>query len=209
MGLRMRVRGFQWSNFLAEDAIFWLYDITNEGTTIYRKADFGTVVGTLAGGDGDSGDDLGFFDVENWITYSWDSDGIGNHGQKVGYVGYAFLESPGNPFDGIDNDNDDNIETGSTLSYTPTAPKFVASDFDSIKYNAGDKVVLIDPVTYERTLHTVLQLHDTVFSLGVRFIIEPGKTYFREGNIASILNGVSTPSPTAYDGIDNDLRRIN
>ncbi len=208
MGLRMRVRGFQWANFLAEDAIFWLYDITNEGTTIFRKADFGTVVGTLAGGDGDSGDDLGYFDVENWITYSWDSDGIGNHGQKVGYVGYAFLESPGNPFDGIDNDNDDNIVTGSTLKYTPTAPKFVQSDFDSIKYNAGDKVVLINPNTYERTLHTVSATTDTVYSMGVRFIIEPGKTYFREGNIASIVNGVSTPSPTAYDGIDNDLDGI-
>ncbi|MBX2977236.1 MAG: hypothetical protein KF721_13995, partial [Ignavibacteriaceae bacterium] len=68
MGLRMRVRGFQWSNFLAEDAIFWLYDISNDGTTIYRKADFGTVVGTLAGGDGDSGDDLGYFDIQEWIT---------------------------------------------------------------------------------------------------------------------------------------------
>ena len=73
MALRMRVRGFQWSNFLAEDAIFWLYDIVNEGTTIYSKADFGTVVGTLAGGDGDSRDDLGYFDVDEWITYSWDS----------------------------------------------------------------------------------------------------------------------------------------
>ena len=205
MGLRMRVRGFQWSNFLAEDAIFWLYDITNEGTTIYRKADFGTVVGTLAGGDGDSGDDLGYFDQDEWITYSWDSDGIGNKGQKVGYVGYAFLESPGNPFDGIDNDDDDNIEPGRNLSYTPSAPKFVSSDFDSVKYNAGDKVVLINPNTYERTLHTVTATTDTVYSLGVRFIIEPGATYFREGNIASIVNGVSQPSPTAYDGIDNDL----
>ncbi len=205
MALRMRQRGFQWSNFLAEDAIFWLYDITNEGTTIYRKADFGTVVGTLAGGDGDSGDDLGFFDVENWITYSWDSDGSGNKGQKVGYVGYAFLESPGNPFDGIDNDDDDNIKIGSALSYTPTAPKFVAGDFDSLKYNAGDQVVLIDPVSYVRTLHTVTAAIDTVYSLNVRFIIVPGVTYFREGNIASIVNGVSQPSRSAYDGIDNDL----
>ncbi len=208
MGLRMRVRGFQWSNFLAEDAIFWLYDITNEGTTIYRKADFGTVVGTLAGGDGDSGDDLGYFDVENWITYSWDSDGIGNHGQKVGYVGYAFLESPGNPFDGIDNDDDDNIVPGSTLSYTPSAPKFVASDFDSVKYNAGDQVVLINPATYERTLHTVSATTDTVYSMGVRFIIEPGKTYFKEGRVdSSIINGsqVYNPDPDANDGIDNDL----
>ncbi len=204
MGLRMRVRGFQWSNFLAEDAIFWLYDITNEGTTIYRKADFGTVVGTLAGGDGDSQDDLGYFDVNNWITYSWDSDGIGNKGQKVGYVGYAFLESPGNPFDGIDNDDDDNITETSTLKYTPSAPNFVAADFDSVTYKVGDNVVLINPVTYERTLHTINTLPDTVYSMGQQFVIELNK-YFREGYIASVTNGVSQPSPTAYDGIDNDL----
>jgi hypothetical protein len=195
MGLRMRVRGFQWSNFLAEDAIFWLYDITNEGTTIYRKADFGTVVGTLAGGDGDSGDDLGYFDVDGWITYSWDSDGIGNKGQKVGYVGYSFLESPGNPFDGIDNDDD---------SQDPSSPTFVASDFDSVAYNVGDDIVLINPDTYERTLFTIQELPVTVNSLGKEFVIEAGK-YFREGNIATVVNGVSQPDPSAYDGIDNDL----
>lgn len=195
MALKMRVRGFQWSNFLAEDALFWLYDITNEGTTIYRKADFGTVVGTLAGGDGDSGDDLGYFDVDEWITYSWDSDGIGNKGQKVGYVGYSFLESPGNPFDGIDNDND---------SQDPNSPRFVQSDFDSVTYTVGNTVVLIDPVSYQRTLHTIQSLPDTVYSLGVRFIIQAGK-YFREGHIDQIVNGISIPHPSAYDGIDNDL----
>ncbi|HSL89528.1 MAG TPA: hypothetical protein VK870_09515 [Ignavibacteriaceae bacterium] len=194
MALKMRVRGFQWSNFLAEDAIFWLYDITNEGNTIYRKANFGTVVGTLAGGDGDSGDDLGFFDVEEWITYSWDSDGIGNKGQKVGYVGYSFLESPGNPFDGIDNDDDSRLPS----------PTFVESDFDSVTFTVGDVVVLIDPVTYERSLYTIQSLPDTIFSLGVQFILEQGK-YFREGHIGSIVNGVSIPHPSASDGIDNDL----
>lgn len=194
MALKMRVRGFQWSNFLAEDAIFWLYDITNDGTTIYRKANFGTVVGTLAGGDGDSGDDLGYFDVEEWITYSWDSDGIGNKGQKVGYVGYAFLESPGNPFDGIDNDDDSRLPS----------PTFVQSDFDSVTFTIGSVVVLINPDTYERSLHTIQSLPDTVYSLGVQFIIEQGK-YFREGHIGSIVNGVSIPHPSAYDGIDNDL----
>lgn len=194
MALKMRVRGFQWSNFLAEDALFWLYDITNEGTTIYRKADFGTTVGTLAGGDGDSGDDLGYFDVDEWITYSWDSDGIGNKGQDVGYVGYSFLESPGNPFDGIDNDDD---------SPNPS-PTFVQSDFDSVAYTVGSVVVLIDPVTYVRTLHTIQSLPDTVSSLGVKFVISAGK-YFREGHISAIVNGVSLPHPSAYDGIDNDL----
>ncbi len=196
MALQMSVRGFQWSHFLAEDAIFWLYDIKNEGTTIYRKAAFGTVVGTLAGGDGDSGDDLGYFDVNDWITYSWDSDNKGNKGQKVGFVGYAFLESPGNPFDGIDNDGD---------SPDPNSPMFNKTDFDSVVYNAGDKIVLIDPVTYERTLYTVKTTIDTVYSLGVRLIINPGVTYFREGHIERIENGVAIPHRSAYDGIDNDL----
>jgi len=205
MALKMRQRGFQWSSFLAEDAIFWLYEITNDGTTLYRKADFGTVVGTLAGGDGDSQDDLGYFDVQDWITYSWDSDGIGNRGQKVGYVGYAFLESPGNPFDGIDNDND-------TKS---NSPRFTSSDFNAVIYNSGDRVVLItDTVdaqglrTYERKLHTVNATTDTVYSLGVRFIIEPGVTEFREGNaVLQIINGrqVWIPQPSANDAIDNDL----
>jgi hypothetical protein len=55
-------------------------------------------------------------------------------------------------------------------------------------------VVLIDPETYERTLHTIQSLPDTVYSLGVQFVIEQGK-YFREGHIGSIVNGVSIPSP--------------
>ncbi len=194
MGLKMRVRGFQWSNFLAEDAIFWLYDITNDGTTVYRKANFGTVVGTLAGGDNDAQDDLGFFDVDEWITYSWDSDGIGNKGQKVGYVGYSFLESPGNPFDGIDNDDDSQ----------GASPTFVQTDFDSVTFSVGSVIVLVDPQTYERTLYTISSLPDTVTSLGVDFVIESGK-FFREGHIGSIVNGVSVPHPSAYDGIDNDL----
>lgn len=197
MGLQLAVRGFQWASFLAENTIFWLFDIKNEGTYNFKKADFGTVVGTLAGGDGDSGDDLGYFDIDNWITYSWDNDGVGNHGQKVGYVGYAFLESPGNPFDGIDNDDD---------SPNPNAKMFIKTSFDEVVYKAGDVIILIDPVSYERSKHIVANALDTVFSMGVRFIINPNVTKFREGHIASRLNGITAiPDPTAYDGIDNDL----
>ncbi len=194
MALTYAQRGFQWQSFLAEDAIFWLYDITNTGTYTYRKMNFGTVVGTLAGGDGDSGDDLGFFDAQEWITYSWDSDNNGNKGQKVGYVGYSFLESPGNPFDGIDNDGD---------SGDPNL--FVQADFDAVIYNIGDKVVLIDQDTYERTLYTITQATETVYSLGVEFVIQAGVTSLREGHIGRIVNGVAQPDASAYDGIDNDL----
>lgn len=199
MGLQYTQRGFQWASFLAEDVVFWLMDIHNEGTSNYRRADFGTVVGTLAGGDGDSGDDLGSFDAGKSITYSWDSDGIGNKGQEVGYVGYAYLESPGNPFDGIDNDGD---------SQDPFSPVFEEADFDTtqiVPYQAGDKVILINETTYERTSYTLGTLPDTVYSLGEMIIVEDGVP-LREGHIASFINGkVSIPDITAYDGIDNDL----
>ncbi len=196
MGFVMKVRGFQWSSFLAEDCLFWLYDITNEGTTLYRKSVFGMVVGGCVGGDGDCGDDLGFFDVNDNITYTWDSDNKGNKGQKMGYAGYAFLESPGNPYDGIDNDGD---------SPDPNSPVFDTTKFRPVTYNIGDKVVLIDPLTYERTLHTISAAVETVYSMGVRFILRAGVTSLREGHIASVQDGQNIPDLTAYDGFDNDL----
>ncbi len=135
------------------------------------------LLGTLAGGDGDSGDDLGSFDTEKSITYSWDSDGIGNKGQKVGYVGYAYLESPGNPFDGIDNDGD---------SQDAGSPQFTRDDFDTTKivpYKTGDQVVLIEEGTYKRSLYTVGTLPDTVYSLGKMIVLEDSVP-LREGHIA-------------------------
>ena len=199
MGLQLRQRGFQWSSFLAEDVIFWLYDIKNEGTYTFKKANFGTIVGTLAGGDGDSGDDLGFFDSQDWITYSWDSDGSGNRGQEVGYVGYAFLESPGNPFDGIDNDGDA-PDAGAEI--------FEPADFEAQVYNAGDKIVLIDPTSYERSWFFIQANTDTtLYSLGKAFHVFPGMS-LREGHIAGTSQGVSIPDITAVDGFDNDLDGI-
>ena len=42
----------------------------------------------------------------------------------VGMVGYAFLESPGNPFDGIDNDGD-----ADSTTIGQAAPVFDADQF--------------------------------------------------------------------------------
>ncbi len=107
LGLRVGVRGFQWSNMLAEDLIFWHYDITNEGTTQYQKMIFGMYVDVGVGGQYDSNDDNASFDVDDDITYSWDTNELGAGGWgPTGWCGYAFLESPGNPFNNIDDDGD-------------------------------------------------------------------------------------------------------
>ncbi|MDX1701612.1 MAG: hypothetical protein R3250_13385, partial [Melioribacteraceae bacterium] len=112
--LQFTGRGLQWSNFLAQDVVFWLYEISNTGTELYDQTVFGTLVGTYVGADGDEwNDDVSFFDIREAITYTWDFDNnirpsanpawLPNP-DEVGYIAYAFLESPGNPFDGIDND---------------------------------------------------------------------------------------------------------
>ncbi|RMG61012.1 MAG: hypothetical protein D6715_14425 [Calditrichaeota bacterium] len=112
LGLRVEVRGFQWSQVLAEDNIFWLYDIVNISDSTYKKTVFGFLTDVGIGGTNDSGDDNASFDLDLDIAYGYDSNGLGTPGNwgPVGYMGYAFLESPGNPFNGIDDDNDGMID---------------------------------------------------------------------------------------------------
>jgi hypothetical protein len=49
LGLEVIVRGMQWSDFLAQDCIFWLYKITNTSTTDYSKVVFCMLLGTYLG----------------------------------------------------------------------------------------------------------------------------------------------------------------
>lgn len=94
MGINIGVRYIQPSNPDFHDIIYKVYDIKNEGATFYHKVFYGEVVGTLMGGDGDSGDDLCQIDTTTNTVYSWDNDGIGNHGQKVGVMSETLIEAP-------------------------------------------------------------------------------------------------------------------
>ncbi len=123
LGLRIEVRGFQWSNPQARNVVFWHYDITNEGTVDYDdNIIFGIYMDSGVGGsalscDGvyESDDDNAFFNREfneqviN-LVYTWDVYGHGkdlvSSCDRTGYLGYAYLETPGNPLDGVDNDDD-------------------------------------------------------------------------------------------------------
>ncbi len=226
MGLLVSVRGMQWSQIQAQDVVFWLYDITNIGTTDYTKVCFGEVLGGCVGDVGqnytDCSDDLGFFDLNNNLTYNWDSDDHTNDPlwipinqvlsgvrRNTGFAGYAYLESPGNGYDAIDNDNDE---------VDPTSPVFQESDFQfnsSIngyvssrtlhKSDPGpdpnwpaNKIVLINPSTYERTvvlLDTLLHsLTDTV-------------TVYSQGQPFKIYDGV-TVTEIINNGIDDNLNGL-
>lgn len=104
LGLRIEQRGFQWNNPQARDAIFWEYNIANISDYDITEAALGYWVDNQIGNDND--DEIGFFDVQVDMAYSWDIDGVGFGGLQTGVMGFAFLESPGKGFDGADNDND-------------------------------------------------------------------------------------------------------
>ncbi|MDX1419852.1 MAG: hypothetical protein R3181_07795, partial [Rubricoccaceae bacterium] len=217
LGLEMKVRGLQWSQFLAQDAIFWLYEITNSSTTTYDRVSVGLTVGTLAGGDGDSQDDLAFFDQANRIVYSWDFDDSGNEGQPVGYVGYGFLESPGNPDNGIDDDGDGDPFTDLGLDVDgipyvdPTlagqANVFTVTDFEPRALMPGDPLILIDAETGERSIEYVPDSGSiTVTSQGRSYTVQAGTTL--EERQITIEGQVDQVTVTEKNLLDDDLDGI-
>jgi len=215
LGLVMSVRAMQWAQFLAKDNIFWLYEITNTGTTNYDRAVFGMLVGTYLGVTstedyGEYRDDWSFYDANENITFTGDFGRIITNPLwvgPVGMVGYAFLESPGNPFDGVDNDGD-----ADSSAVGIGAPKFVQTSFDSVTIKAGQQIVLIDE-DYTRHTYTVPNV-DSVFvtTRGLSMWIKPGKTRLAEGNeIQQILPGgtyVYVINPNVYDGVDNNFNGL-
>jgi hypothetical protein len=108
LAMQVRARGFQWSQVLAEDVIFWLYTITNLGTTDYAKTVFAQYVDWGIGGHDNSSNNAGDYNLDLNLSYAWSTVAEGSPGNwsPVGFAGYAFLESPGIPDDHIDNDRD-------------------------------------------------------------------------------------------------------
>ena len=107
LGTLVAARGLQWSQVLAEDNIFWLYRITNFSPADYTTVFLGMYFDYGIGGVGDSADDSAFYNQFIDIVYGWDVDNTGNTGwMPTAYSGFAFLESPGLPDDGLDNDED-------------------------------------------------------------------------------------------------------
>ena len=145
LGMQVRARGFQWSQVLAEDVIFWLYEITNMGTTDYKKVLFAQYVDWGIGGRDNSSSNNGNYNKLLNISYAWLTPGLlGSPGSwsPVGWGGYAFLESPGISDDHRDNDQDgltderrDNQAT-TFITSTSQDPFLVDALTDTAKFHA-------------------------------------------------------------------------
>ncbi|HQV30918.1 MAG TPA: hypothetical protein PKV71_03535 [Calditrichia bacterium] len=145
LGLRVEQRGFQWANPQAGNVIFWHYDITNEATIDYvDNIIFGLYMDSGVGGSGvgvdgvpESDDDNAFFDQEAGLNlvYTWDNFGHGVQG-PTGYLGYSYMETPGNPTDGIDNDLNGIIDErrdggpGQLIEGTDAIRAYVEANYD-------------------------------------------------------------------------------
>ncbi len=160
LGLRIEVRGFQWANPQAGNVIFWHYDIANEGTTDYpnngdeENIFFGLYMDTGVGKgqgniscDGDENiDDAAQYDKSSGLNlvYTWDAFGRGtdfaSNCGKTGYLGYAYLETPGKPYDAIDNDGDGitnesrDSGPGQKIEGQQNILSYIQSHYDAIKF---------------------------------------------------------------------------
>ncbi len=143
LGIRCELRGFQWSNPAAQDAIFWEYNISNISDYTIPEVLFGYYIMIGVGGECcDTGDDLAYHIKELNMYYAWDFDGIPEGGGKEpGVLGIAYLETPGLSYDNVDNDNDGLIdEKRDNLAVSIIGPTDGIADLDAFKsfYNLED-----------------------------------------------------------------------
>ncbi|GIV58479.1 MAG: hypothetical protein KatS3mg042_1392 [Rhodothermaceae bacterium] len=112
MGLQNQVRIFQWANVLAEDVMFILYRVNNIGQSDHRALYFAQIMDYGLGQE--EGDENAAFNPQQDVAYGWDQDGIGTRPgggtYELGYTGFAFLESPARPTNGLDDDEDGIID---------------------------------------------------------------------------------------------------
>jgi hypothetical protein len=127
LGVEVAARLFQWNQVLAQDCIFSIYFITNEGKKDYDSTYLAFHIDWGIGGHDDSADDAGSYDLDLDIAWAFDGNGYGSpsNWSPVGVAGFAFLESPSIFRDGRDNDNDgliDEKREGGPGSYLTAYP---------------------------------------------------------------------------------------
>ncbi len=146
LGLQMKVRTFQWANILSEDAMFIIYNVINRTETNYDSLYFSQIVDYGLGNE--ETDDNAAYDNLLDLVYGWDSDGIGDPtgGQqntyKLGYTGFAFLESPGNNTNGIDDDQDGIIDedrfsfASQILTSQSEIDAYITQNYDPVQFES-------------------------------------------------------------------------
>ncbi len=191
MGLLMDVRVLAWTQILINDVIFHIHDILNDGTKRIPKASFLIWIADIVGGDAE--DDFPFVDLQTSTAFLTDADRIGTEAfgsDPVGLGSIKFLETPGNEVDGIDNDGDADLhpELISQITGDPDEriPLFTEANFQPRTLRPGDKIVLIDSLTFDRIITEYPQGGGTVKTLGRSIVLPPGGITVTEDTLADL-----------------------
>ncbi len=135
LGIRAEIRAYQWNNQEARDAVFFEYNISNISDYDLTRAVFGFYLDAANGNKSPTSaaeDQVGYYDVPQSFMYTWSLSGTGFGGGKPCVSGWAFLESPGNYTDGIDNNNngmvDERRDNTAEDSWHGLPPKIVGKD---------------------------------------------------------------------------------
>lgn len=144
LGLQTQIRLFQWANILAEDAMFIIYRITNKSESDQTRLFFSQIVDYGLGQD--EQDDNASYDPFLDVVYGWDSDGLadptnaGESRYELGYAGFAFLESPANDANSLDDDQDGIVDESRflenylVLSSQDEIDTYVAGNYDVTQF---------------------------------------------------------------------------
>ncbi|MFT4603434.1 MAG: hypothetical protein ACI9W4_000148 [Rhodothermales bacterium] len=130
LGIVAEVRTMAWSQILIDDVIFHIHGVKNDGTKDIDQVGMTIWLADLVGGD--SQDDIPFFDLLEDVAFMTDADGVGDEffgSDPVGQAVFAFLETPGNATDRIDNDADASTATGCTPSIGECNSPVVPANF--------------------------------------------------------------------------------
>ncbi len=152
LGLQTQIRLFQWANVLAEDAMFIIYRVFNRGEDDQDRLFFSQIIDYGLGFDED--DDNASYDPFLDLVFGWDSDGIGepttagDTEYELGYTGFAFLESPSNDDNGLDDDLDGIIDE----SRFDTDYQLLTSQADILAYASSEYNLIQFETFYGETI---------------------------------------------------------
>ncbi|NWF88894.1 MAG: hypothetical protein HXY50_05455 [Ignavibacteriaceae bacterium] len=192
----MDVRTLAWTHILINDVLFFIHDIKNDGTKTIEKNSFLMFVADWVGGD--DPDDYPYVDLQTSTTFLTDNNRIGAEAfgtNPVGVASLKYIETPGNQVNGIDDDGDADEHPELIAQIFGTAdsliPHFTIDDFTSRFLRPGDKIVLIEPETYNRVI--------TVYPAGGGTVQSLGKNYLLPAE------GITVSEDTLANGFDEDL----
>ncbi|MCK9210134.1 MAG: hypothetical protein M0P61_04775 [Ignavibacteriaceae bacterium] len=199
LGCIIDVRTMAWSQVLINDIVFFIHDVLNDGTKAVDKTAFMMFVADYVGGVGPN--NYPYVDLTSAITFLTSADRKGSSAfgtDPVGVGAVKYIETPGNSVDGIDNDGDSGdfpnllAQIGSNVD--SLCPHFVESNFQARFIKPGDKIVLIQPNTYNRIITTYPANGGTVSSLGKDYVLP--------------VNGVTLVEDTVANGYDDNLNGL-